>query len=75
MSWFDDWEAIEAVGLNDDPVEQALGRARPEVRGPVERVLGKHGDLTTDEAEMLLHVEGDDLIAIVRAAETAGARA
>jgi len=69
MSWFDDWDAIEAVALNDDPVEQALARARPEVRGPVERVLGRHGEVTADEAEMLLQVEGDDLIAIVRAAD------
>jgi 7,8-didemethyl-8-hydroxy-5-deazariboflavin synthase CofH subunit len=69
MSWFDPWDAIEAVALNDDPVEQALGRARPEVRGPVERVLGRHGELTVGEAEMLLSVDGDDLVAIVRAAD------
>jgi FO synthase len=69
MSWFDAWEAIEAVALNDDPVEVALGRARAEVRGPVERVLGRHGDLTVAEAEALLGVEGDDLVAIVRAAD------
>jgi FO synthase len=70
MSWFDDWNAIEAVALNDDPVERALARAHTDVRGPVERVLGRHGDLMADEAERLLQVEGDDLIAIVRAADT-----
>ncbi len=70
MSWFDPWDAIEAVALNDDPVERALARARPAVRGPVERVLGRHGDLAVDEAEAFLQVDGDDLVAIVRAADT-----
>src|SRR5262245_2736108 len=69
MSWFDDWDAIESVALNDDPVERALGRAHVDVRGPVDRVLAKQGDLTAAEAERLLQVDGDDLIAIVRAAD------
>ncbi len=69
MSWFDPWDAIEAVALNDDPVERALARAAPAVRGPVERVLARTGDLTVAECEALLQVEGDDLIAIVRAAD------
>jgi hypothetical protein len=63
MSWFEDWNAIEAVASNDDPVERALGRARPGVCEPLERVLGRHGDLTADEAEAFLGAEGDDLIA------------
>ena len=69
MSWFDPWDAIETVALNDDPVERALARAQPTVRGPVERVLARSGDLTVAECEALLQVEGDDLIAIVRAAD------
>jgi FO synthase len=70
MSWFDPWEAIEAIALNDDPVERALARARPDVRGPVERVLARTGELDTAETERLLRVDGDDLVALVRAADT-----
>ena len=70
MSWFDPWDAIEAVALNDEPVERALGRARPEIRTPVERVLERRGDITAEEGERLLQVAGDDLLAVVRAADT-----
>ena len=73
MSWFDPWDTIEAVALNDDPVERALARATPAARTPLERVLARRGDLTVDEAEALLQVDGDDLVALVRAADAARA--
>src|SRR2546428_220388 len=31
MSWFDSWDEIERVALNDEPVERALTRAAPPV--------------------------------------------
>jgi len=71
MSWYDPWDAIEAVALNDDPVERALAAARPAVSGPVARVLAREGELTTDEIESLLQADGADLLALVRAADTA----
>jgi len=73
MSWFDPWDTIEAVALNDDPVERALARATPAARTPLDRVLARRGDLTVDEAEALLQVDGDDLVALVRAADAARA--
>jgi FO synthase len=73
MSWFDPWDAIEAVALNDDPVERALARATPAARDPIARVLDGRGEMTPAEAEMLLQVDGDDLVALVRAADAARA--
>jgi FO synthase len=69
MSWLDPWDVIEAVALNDDPVERALARARPVLRRPVAGVLDGAGELAVDEAEGLLQAEGDDLVALVRAAD------
>ncbi|HXJ34171.1 MAG TPA: 5-amino-6-(D-ribitylamino)uracil--L-tyrosine 4-hydroxyphenyl transferase CofH [Candidatus Eisenbacteria bacterium] len=72
MSWLDPWDAIEAVALNDEPVERVLGRAKPEIRAMLDGALG-HRELSTADAEVLLQVEGDDLLALVRAADTARA--
>lgn len=70
MSWFDPWDAIEAVALNDDPVERALGRASPALRASLERALERR-TLGVADGEALLGAEGDDLVALVRAADTA----
>src|SRR5438552_17771033 len=69
MSWIEPWEAIEAVALNDEPLGRVLGRAGAAVRAILERAL-EHHELTVDEGEALLGAEGDDLVALVRAADT-----
>ena len=69
MSWFDPWEEIEAIALDDVPVETALGRAGPAVRAACERALGREA-LDASQAEMLLGVGGADLLALVRTADT-----
>jgi 7,8-didemethyl-8-hydroxy-5-deazariboflavin synthase CofH subunit len=69
MSWFDSWEAIEALALNDEPAERALGRATPAVRAMLDGVLDRQ-PLSVADAETLLGVEGDDLTALVRTADT-----
>ena len=68
MSWFDPWEQIEAVALNDEPVDRVLARAAPAVRATLARALSGTA-LAVDEAEMLLGTDGDDLVALVRAAD------
>src|SRR5213594_2224711 len=68
MSWFEPWEEIEAVALNDEPVDRALARAAPAVRATLARALSGTA-LAVDEAEMLLGTDGDDLVALVRAAD------
>ena len=52
MSWLDPWEAIEAVALNDDPVERALARASPAVREMLDRALARN-EMSAAEAETL----------------------
>jgi len=69
MSWFDSWDEIERVALNDEPVERALTRAAPPVRAMLSRALAGE-ELTVDEGEALLGTTGDDLVALVRAADT-----
>lgn len=73
MSWFDPWPDIEAVALCDDPVARAVARAAPAVAAILDDVLAGHA-LGVSDCEHLLGVEGDDLIALVRAADTARAR-
>jgi FO synthase len=68
MSWFDPWDEIEAVALCDDPVERALARATPAVRSLLAGAL-EHRELTVPECEALLGVTGNDLVALVRAAD------
>jgi FO synthase len=69
MSWFDPWEQIDALALDDTPLPQALGRASAPVRGMLERVLERR-ELTVDQIEALLQTTDDDLRALVRTADT-----
>jgi len=69
MSWFDPWDEIEAVALNDDPAPRALDRATPAVRAMLARALDRQ-ELTIEETETLLQVTGSDLTALVRTADT-----
>jgi FO synthase len=68
MSWIEPWEVIEPVVLNDEPLARVLGRANPAVRGILDRALD-HRPPGVEEGEALLGVEGDDLVALVRAAD------
>jgi len=73
MSLFDPWDAIEAVALDDTPVERALDSATPAVRAILDRALGGRCP-SVEEAEVLLSIEGTaDLTALVRAADAARA--
>lgn len=69
MSWFDPWDAIEAVALSDEPAERAIRRATPAVAAVLERALAGTPP-TVAEGERLFAVEGDDLHALVRTADT-----
>ena len=69
MSWFEPWDQIERVALNDEPVERAIARAAPPVRAILARALAGE-ELTIDDSEALLGTTGDDLVALVRAADT-----
>ncbi|MFN8543427.1 MAG: 5-amino-6-(D-ribitylamino)uracil--L-tyrosine 4-hydroxyphenyl transferase CofH [Candidatus Binatia bacterium] len=68
MSWFDPWQEIEAVALNDEPVDRALARATPPVRATLESALARR-EVTVDEGARLLTATGDDLTALVRTAD------
>jgi FO synthase len=68
MSWFDPWEEIEKVALNDEPLDRVLSRATPATRTALDAALARR-ELTVDEGEALLGVGGDDLIALVRTAD------
>jgi len=69
MSWFDPWDEIEAVALCDDPVERAIARASPAVRPLLDGALAGE-ELSVAGGETLLGVAGDDLVALVRTADT-----
>jgi FO synthase len=69
MSWFEPWEEIEAVALCDDPVERAIARASPAVRPLLDGALAGE-ELSAAGGEVLLGVTGDDLVALVRTADT-----
>ncbi|HYY06730.1 MAG TPA: hypothetical protein VE997_09125, partial [Candidatus Limnocylindria bacterium] len=60
MSWIEPWDVIEAVALNDEPLGRVLGRAGPRTRAVLDRALARH-ELTVEDGELLLGVEGDDL--------------
>jgi FO synthase len=68
MSWIEPWEVIEEVALGDEPLGRVLGRARPAVAAVLERALARH-EVSVEEGEKLLGLEGDDLVALVRAAD------
>jgi len=69
MSWFDPWEEIEAVALCDDPVERTIARATPAVRRLLDAALAGR-ELSAADGETLLGASGDDLVALVRTADT-----
>jgi FO synthase len=69
MSWFDPWDMIEAVALDDTPIARALDRAAPATRGILDRALAGSPP-SVGEIETLLTVDGlMDLTALVRAAD------
>jgi FO synthase len=69
MSLFDSWDAIEAVALDDTPVERALGSATPTVRTILDRALAGRRP-TVEETEALFGIEAmGDLTALVRVAD------
>ena len=68
MSWIEPWEVIERVALNDEPLSRVLGRARPAVRAVLDGSLERH-EVSVEDGEALLGLEGDDLIALVRTAD------
>ena len=66
------WNDLRAVVLDDRPLDQLLSATRPTVAASLERVLA--GDeLSAEAAEALLTADGDELTALVRAADTARA--
>jgi len=74
MSWFDPWDVIESVALNDEPLDRLLDRARTPVRGILDRAVDGRRP-TVDEATLLFSVDGlDDLTALVRTADLLRAR-
>ncbi len=68
MSWIEPWDRIEAVALNDEPLARVLGGAHPAVRAILDRALDAR-ELSVDEGETLLGLEGDDLVALTRVAD------
>ncbi len=69
MSWFDPWDEIEAVALSDDPAEVAIARATPATRDLLVAALDGR-ELSAAGCQTLLGVTGDDLVALVRTADT-----
>jgi 7,8-didemethyl-8-hydroxy-5-deazariboflavin synthase CofH subunit len=68
MSWIEPWDLIEAVALNDAPLDRVLDRATPPMRARLGRVLAGT-PLDVDDGEALLTATGDDLVAAVRVAD------
>ena len=68
MSWIEPWEVIEPLVLNDEPLPRILGRASPEIRSILDAALDRH-EVTVEEGERLLETDGDDLLALIRAAD------
>jgi 7,8-didemethyl-8-hydroxy-5-deazariboflavin synthase CofH subunit len=69
MSWYDPWERIEAVALDESPVESALARASAPLRRIVEAALAGVPP-SVEEAELLFSPVVDaDLTAMTRAAD------
>ena len=63
------WDDLREVVLDRRPLDQLLRAATPATAASLERALAKD-ELTAEEAEHLLSVEGADFAALVRAAET-----
>jgi len=66
------WDDVRAVVHDPRTLEALLGAAAPATAAMLERALAG-GELTATEGEHLLQVEGDDLAALVRAADHARA--
>ncbi len=66
-------ERLREVVLDPRPVDSLIAAARPPVARMLERALGGD-DLTCDDGLALLHAEGDDLRALIRAADVVRAR-
>src|SRR5690606_35217879 len=63
------WDDVRAVIGDPRPLEALLRAATPATAARLERVLAG-GELEAEDGEALLQVEGDDLVALVRAADT-----
>jgi 7,8-didemethyl-8-hydroxy-5-deazariboflavin synthase CofH subunit len=68
MSWFDPWDEIEAVALNDAPFDTVMDGAPPPIRQILDAALAGRPP-TVDEGERLLGVTGNALTALVRTAD------
>ena len=68
MSWIEPWDEIEKVALNDEPLPRVFDRAAPDVRTVLARALDGTPP-TVEDGVTLLGLAGDDLIALVRAAD------
>jgi FO synthase len=62
------WERIEAVVLDDAPLDRVLDRAAPAIRRTLDHALERVPP-TVEEGEALLSAEGDDLTGLVRVAD------
>jgi FO synthase len=65
-------DEVRRVVLNDQPLSRLIGECHPATARILDRALA-HEELSEDEGEHLLNLEGDDLAALVRAADTARA--
>ncbi len=63
------WDDVRAVIGDPRPLAALLGAATPPTAARLERALAG-GELTAEDGEALLQVDGDDLAALVRAADT-----
>lgn len=68
MSWFDSWDAIEAVALNDEPFDRVMDRAAPDIRRILDNALARR-PVSVEDGVALLGVEGDTLTALIRTAD------
>ena len=66
------WEQLRDLVLEAEPLDRLIGRATPATSAILGRALDG-AELTVDEGVHLLRVEGDDLAALVRAADHARA--
>jgi FO synthase len=62
------WDDLREVVLDSRPLDQLLRAATPATARSIDRALVKQ-ELTADEAERLLQVDGADFTALVRAAD------
>ena len=63
-------DELRALLPDGSPVDRAVGKARPEIAAILETAL-KGGEISTDDVPTLLRCEGDDLRALIAAADHA----